>query len=65
MKTYIVSSKPKELPTWMSRTGSYNLLINRGLIGVTTHFLTFDPNFLGHPSKSFFKNIQGGPRKTN
>ena len=28
----------------------YNLLINEVYWGELTHLLTFDPNFLGHPS---------------
>ena len=28
-----------------------------GYIGVITHLLTIDPNFLGHPSSEFGKNL--------
>ena len=32
--------------------GYYNLLMNGVFLGVITHLVTVDPNFLGHPSSA-------------
>ena len=37
----------------MGQWVSYHLLINGGLIGIITHFLTFDPNFQRDSSTCF------------
>ena len=37
----------------------YNLLINGVFLGVLTHLLIIDPNFLGHPSEKLPSNPIG------
>ena len=43
----------------------YNLLINGVVLGVITHLLTIDPNFLGHKRRAGEKWSQDVPRKTS